>query len=121
MTESILIVDDDKICNFITLNAFKKAGLKNVFVAVNGDDALKKLKEAEKFPDLILLDINMPVMNGFEFLENYQKEGFEGQSKIVMYTSSIRESEKKYSLQFKDVCDFVNKPISREQIEAFIQ
>ena len=49
MAESILIVDDDKICNFITLNAFKKAGLKNVFVAVNVDDALKlrKLKNSQ--------------------------------------------------------------------------
>ena len=122
MSKSILVIDDDKICNFLTVNAFKKAGIEGVVnVVINGLEALKKLKKDEVFPDLILLDINMPIMDGISFLKKYKQEGFEGKSKIVMYTSSIREVDKDLTLQFKDVFAFVSKPLSIEKLKSLIQ
>ena len=113
MNKSILVVDDDKICNFLTVNALKKAGIKgNIDVVVNGLEAINKLKEYSSFPDLILLDINMPVMDGMDFLKNYQSEGFEGKTKIAMYTSSVREVDKTEAFEYNDVFDFIHKPIS---------
>lgn len=122
MPKSILVIDDDKICNFLTVNAFKKAGIEGVInVVINGLEALKKLKEDKIFPDLILLDINMPIMDGISFLKSYQNEGFEGRSKIVIYTSSIREVDKNSALQFKDVFKFVNKPLSNKKLKYLIK
>ena len=122
MNKSILVVDDDKICNFLTVNALKKAGVKgNIDVVMNGLEAINKLKESSTFPDLILLDINMPVMDGMDFLKNYISEGFEGRTKIAMYTSSIREADKNQALQYSDVFEFINKPISHQKLVNIVK
>lgn len=122
MNKSILVVDDDKICNFLTVNALKKAGVKgNIDVVMNGLEAINKLKESSTFPDLILLDINMPIMDGMDFLKTYTSEGFEGRTKIAMYTSSIREADKNQALQYSDVFEFINKPISHQKLVNIVK
>lgn len=122
MARYILVVDDDKICNFLTVNSLRKVGIKgDIEVVINGLEAINKLKEVSVFPDFILLDINMPVMNGLDFLENYKTEGFEGKTKIVMYTSSIRESDKKVAFQYNDVFDFINKPLTQDKLLKLIK
>ena len=122
MIKSVLIVDDDEICNFLTVNALRKADVKGVIdIALNGLEAMNKLKKNNSFPDLILLDINMPVMDGIDFLRNYKSEGFEGKTKIAMYTSSIREIDKYQALEYEDVFDFINKPISQEKLINLIK
>ena len=122
MIKSVLIVDDDNICNFLTINALKKAGVRGkIDVVLNGLEAIKKLKENNSFPNLILLDINMPVMDGIDFLRNYKSEGFEGKTKIAMYTSSIREIDKNQALEYEDVFDFINKPISQKKLINLIK
>ena len=117
MIKSVLIVDDDEICNFLTVNALRKADVKWViYIALNGLEAMNKLKKNNSFPDLILLDINMPVMDGIDFLRNYKSEGFEGKTKIAMYTSSVRKIDKSQVLKYKDVFDFIHKPISQDKL-----
>jgi len=117
MQKSVLVIDDDKICNFLTVNALKKAGINGkIEVAINGFEAIKLLKDLEVFPDLILLDINMPIMGGLEFLSNYETQGFLGKTKIAMYTSSIREADKKIAFKYKDVFEFINKPLTHEKL-----
>lgn len=117
MTKSVLVVDDDKICNFLTVNALKKAGIDgDIEVMINGFDAIKFLKNLDTFPDLILLDINMPIMDGLEFLKTYCNEGFQGKTKIAMYTSSIREADKEIAFKYDDVFEFINKPLTHEKL-----
>ena len=58
----------------------------------------------------------MPIMDGLDFLKNYKTEGFEGKTKIAMYTSSIREADKKVAFQHSDVFDFINKPLTHEKL-----
>ena len=77
---------------------------------------MNKLKKNNAFPNLILLDINMPVMDGIDFLRNYKSEGFEGKTKIAMYTSSVRKIDKSQVLKYKDVFDFIHKPISQDKL-----
>ncbi len=122
MIKSVLVVDDDNICNFLTVKALKKANIKgDIDVVLNGLEAINRLKENNTFPDLILLDINMPVMDGIDFLRQYKSEGFEGKTKIAMYTSSIREIDKFKALEYKDVFDFIHKPISQEKLINLIK
>ena len=100
MTKSILVVDDNKICNFLTVNALKKeGGFGDIEDVINGLEAINLLKETPQFPNLILLDINMPVMDGLD-----------------MYTSSIRETDKEVAFRCKDVFDFINKPLTNEKL-----
>ena len=76
---SVLLVDDDEINNFISIKLIKKALLNTEIVAcLNGKFAIDQLVEMqkkgpEKLPDYILLDINMPIMNGWEFLDEYKR------------------------------------------------
>ncbi len=117
MLKSVLVIDDDKICNFLTVNALKKTGINGqIEVAINGLEAINLLKKAKIFPDLILLDINMPIMGGLEFLNNYKTLGFLGKTKIAIYTSSIREADKKIAFKFPDVVKFINKPLTQEKL-----
>lgn len=121
MIKSVLVVDDDKICNFLTVNALKKAGIEgDISVVINGREALDWLSTKTDFPDLILLDINMPIMDGLLFLENYKKTGLEGKTRIAMYTSSIRDADKEVAYKYSDVFDFINKPLTHEKLMDLI-
>ncbi len=78
-TVSILLVDDDEINNFISIKLIKKALLNTEIMAcLHGKYAIEQLLEIQKkdpnqLPDYILLDINMPIMNGWEFLDEYTR------------------------------------------------
>ena len=121
MSKSVLVVDDDKILSFLTVNAFKKSEkIDGIEVAYNGQEAMSFLENSEEHPDFILLDISMPVMDGFEFLEQYYLKNLNRKSKIAIYTSSIEEADKEKAKQYEDVIDFIVKPLSNEKLEEVI-
>lgn len=108
-----LIVDDDEMVVFLHKIAVAESGLSTKpFVAFNGSQALNHILNNSKddLAFLILLDINMPEMDGWEFLEGIQ--GLQKTIFVVMVTSSVDSRDRKKSKNFKQVIDYVEKPLS---------
>lgn len=121
----ILLVDDDNINNFINQRLIKKLNIaEEVSVAVNGEEAIKTIMNAnnEHWPELILLDINMPVMNGFEFLEEYKKLDIPNKDNvvIVMLTTSTNQNDMARSKDIP-IRGFLNKPLTEDKLEKIMK
>ncbi|MCE7064209.1 response regulator [Dyadobacter sp. CY326] len=113
----ILLVDDDKIMLFLHEMFLRKSGiLYDTVLCYNGLEALEYL---DAYPSqdtvfLILLDINMPVMNGWEFLNSIEDRRYIGRVNVVMVSSATEESEMRKAHSFKQVIDYQQKPLSVE-------
>ena len=93
--DKVLIIDDDEISNFITESILEQSNkVKNISVVMSADEGLKYLskkssKGPDSLPDLILLDIKMPVKSGWDFLNEYKKlDNFDGSKVIIVMLSS---------------------------------
>ncbi|TXK24838.1 response regulator [Pontibacter qinzhouensis] len=127
---SVLLVDDDEATNFISTLIIKRAGIANeLLTARNGKDAIELLKNIEsgdasaagKAPNLILLDINMPVMDGFGFLQAYQKLDFPGKESVVIAVLTTSLNPRDEDLVKKaGVLDFLNKPLTGKVLEELL-
>lgn len=127
LVKTVLVVDDDQNWCFIANKLLKKAGVVNkVLTAGNGLDAFAKLRtmaaNGEKLPDLILLDIMMPVMDGFGFLDEVAKapEIDLGQTRIYMCTSSFLAKDKERAALFP-VAGFITKPLTQETLNDILK
>ena len=127
--ESILLVDDDEINNFISIKLIRKALFNaDITACLNGKFAIDQLVEmqrkgADKLPDYILLDINMPIMNGWEFLDEYKRLGLDplGKTKIFIISSSVFSNDINKARSYPLVKSFISKPLSVDKIkEMFI-
>ncbi len=89
---------------------------------LSGEEALAYLDKAESLPEVILLDINMPEMNGFEFLEEY-KRLFKGKSKSKIYilSSSIDPTDISRANEDDEVKAFIKKPLNVEEVTSVIK
>jgi CheY-like chemotaxis protein len=123
----ILLVDDDEATNFFHQIIIEQAGCtEHVEVATNGKKAIEFLTRERKnncTPDIIFLDINMPVMNGWEFLDAYEKLDAAQKSKIVlvMLTASINPDDMQKAEKRESISGFRNKPLSVEMLNEIIQ
>ena len=120
---TILLVDDDEISNYITSNTIVRNYKSiNVESVINGKKAIEYLeKKFDNLPEVILLDINMPIMNGFEFLEWYESSVFFGRIKICMLTTSVRNEDKQKAYQYVDVINYLEKPIFEVDIKEICE
>lgn len=116
--DAILLVDDDKVTNLMHKRQIARRGLaREIAVATDGCSALEYLSsidlEREKPPELILLDINMPRMNGFEFLEKYAAlpEILRQAQHVVMVSTSTLRKDRERALDDPNVREFVGKPL----------
>ncbi|RYY23751.1 MAG: response regulator [Sphingobacteriaceae bacterium] len=122
---NIMLVDDDEINNFITVKLIRKAFPDAVLSTyLNGKLAIDKLKmlfkdNPENIPDYILLDINMPVMNGWEFLEEYKASNLDPDKKITIYilSSSVFSNDIDKAKSYESVANFISKPLNLESIK----
>lgn len=123
MPDYILLVEDDDAVVFIAELMFGDLESSLSFQTVtNGMEAVQFLAKCQgQFPKLIILDINMPLMNGFEFLKWLRENDYEGRTKIAMCTSSIREEDRRTCLEFSDVCDYIEKPLNRDKLKMVLQ
>ncbi len=123
--KNIYLIDDDAIVNIISKKTFEKSGIDaKLNVHQNAIKALEELKilseiDMNNFPEMIFLDINMPEMNGWEFLDGF--ENFTAEVKkncsVYMLTSSIDPSDIKRSYTYKTVKDFISKPLTKDKLK----
>lgn len=116
--EKVLLVDDDAATNFLAELAFRNLNIANeIQVASDGLMASLLIKQ-NSCPDIIFLDIRMPRMDGFDFLENLTRMDLCKHVKIVMLTSSTRLEDKKKALAYDEVIDYIEKPLTEELIKT---
>jgi CheY-like chemotaxis protein len=127
--KSILLVDDDDISNFINQRVISSANITDhIFITKNGLEALKYLRSQASesnglIPDVILLDVKMPVMDGFEFLEEFEmtEKHLVGKIKIILLTSSNNPSDIEQAKKY-NISGYINKPLTSDKLnEVFAQ
>ncbi|HET6228343.1 MAG TPA: response regulator [Bacteroidia bacterium] len=126
----ILLVDDNPADNEFHKIIIKDSNVcDNVKIAINGDKALEYIIKSGNGdnpeypkPDLIFLDINMPGMNGFEFLEEYHSLDPKLKSKIViiMLSTSLNPDDAERAGKIEEVTEFMNKPLMVDTLKTTI-
>ncbi len=129
----ILLIDDDEPTNFLSQMIIEEANCaEEVQVAYTGGQAIDYLTSRGRSasgqnsyprPDLIFLDINMPAMNGWEFLQKYNNldKEHKGNIVIIMLTTSINPDDRLKSNEFPDISGFENKPLTREKLDTLLK
>lgn len=125
--KTILLIDDDAPTNFIHELYIKETGLtERVITMQDAAEALEYLKElAEKdqsVPELILLDINMPGMDGWEFLEEYDKLDKDIRAKmlVLMVTTSLNPADEARARKNGNVNDYLTKPLDQMDLKNIV-
>ena len=119
----ILLIDDDADDNYFHQIIIRDMNITDdVQLVTNGLEALDFLKNAETAPELIFLDINMPKMNGWEFLEQYAKlpADHKANTVVAMLTTSQNPDDKKKAEQFSCVRFFQSKPLTEKVLKGII-
>ena len=120
---SVLLVDDDSTNNFLNELLFQSLGVTDrLLVAENGNQALD-LIESSTGPDepaLILLDVNMPGMNGIQFLEAYKRLPQRSATVVIMLTTTM-DARDLTRLEELNIAGLVSKPLTKEKIEHILQ
>lgn len=122
----IMLIDDSEIDNMVNAHILSKNNIaKNIVVHSSANDALNYLSKINHnsdflIPDVILLDINMPIMNGFGFLVEFEKfdDSLLNKIKVVMLTSSVDPNDIRRSKEYKTVQSFISKPLSIEHLNS---
>lgn len=114
MAKTILIVDDEERLLRLVQAYLEQEGFR-ILTAKDGHEALASAR-AEK-PDLIVLDLMMPVMDGFEFLRRYRQEA---QTPVVLLTARVEETDKVVGLEL-GADDYVTKPFSPRELLARVR
>ncbi|HWB93786.1 MAG TPA: response regulator [Puia sp.] len=124
----ILLIDDDEPTNFLNrLTIEQSRCTRHIEVAQSGQEALDYLRncgpQRSPRPDLIFLDINMPAMDGWEFLEKYRSLPAECKADIVliMLTTSLNPDDEVRTQAIADVAGFENKPLSQERLSLLLE
>ncbi len=128
--KKVLLVDDSEATNYMNRYFFKKLNIcDEIEVAINGQKGLDYLASIPKekwhtdAPELIMLDIKMPIMGGFEFLDEYEKFPLEMRKPIttVLLTTSMSIEDRDRAKDYKSVKSFLNKPLSVTQLKEILE
>ncbi|WP_076606638.1 response regulator [Rufibacter radiotolerans] len=123
--KSILLIEDDEITNFLNQTVIEETGLVDqIIVASNGMEGLaylQSLSGPEAYPSLILLDINMPVLDGFSFLEEFNKLSVakEAATRVVVLSTSTNASDIN-QMQALGIQRHLAKPLSEQDFREVV-
>ncbi len=126
---AVMLIDDSEIDNFINHKMIEGCNFSDhIHIHTSSRSALEFLKNVERLeqapkelvPEVIFLDINMPIMDGFQFVEEFLRLSplFTKTSKIVILTTSVNPSDYEASKKYANVVKFINKPLTQFALEA---
>jgi CheY-like chemotaxis protein len=126
MALSIMIVDNDQVNSFVLKNIItRNYSEAEIGLYPDGADALEELKSldssGDKFPDVILLDIYMPIISGFAFLDKYVKEYAHKSSNIFVMSNSLSKEDQQRANMYSVVRGFITKPLIYNNIQFIIE
>jgi CheY-like chemotaxis protein len=126
----ILVIDDDEPTNFFSQMILEDLNCdEHIKTVQSGQEALEYLGKSEMpgadrdhypSPDLVFLDINMPAMNGWEFLEEYKKMTVKHRIIMVMLTTSLFPEDRSRAEAMPEISGFENKPLTVEKVESVL-
>lgn len=115
----ILIIDDDEVTNFITTTNLNKLGYNDNVVVTNGQEGIDYLL-ANECPNLILLDLNMPILDGWEFLEVKERLNLCFAVPIMVITSSGRLQDMEKTKSFDNIVHYMEKPLDFKKLNTVL-
>jgi CheY-like chemotaxis protein len=120
---TLCIIDDDSVYQFLTTKVVSESRLLDLIkVFSNGQEAIEFFRKAktapDELPDIIFLDLTMPVMDGWDFLGEYVsiQPQFEKKKRLFIVTSSIAPSDMIRARSISMVSDFIVKPVTKDKI-----
>ena len=122
--KTVWLIDDEEVANYLAANILQiNKFTSEIRSFTKGQDALAALEASEKngaLPDFLFLDLNMPVFDGWSFLQAYRQLSEEVKQHCALYilSSSIDEDDAKKAKIHEDVRDFVAKPLNKNKIEV---
>ncbi|MEL6673871.1 MAG: response regulator [Bacteroidota bacterium] len=124
----LLLIDDDEVNNYLFIKKAKEQKLAvSCSTASNGKKALRKLAKIVEtnvydFPDIILVDIQMPVMGGFEFLDHYQELYMKDYPNTIVFmvSGSIKTEDRTRAKSYASVSNYITKPFNMEALREII-
>jgi CheY-like chemotaxis protein len=123
MLELIMCIEDDPITLMLFKKVVQKASFaKEIICAYNGQEAITfidNIKNEYTKPELLFLDLNMPVMGGWEFLDLFNNSNYyhSNNTKVIILTSTIDPQDIKKSKTYPNVIEFLSKPITVEMLD----
>lgn len=121
----IFILDDDRINNDLNEIMLNSMGINDIDIRTTAKEALDYLVECshtDAFPVIMFVDLNLPGMNGFDFIEHFEKNyrNKYPEARIVMLTNSILQEDRIRALQYESVLDFLSKPLTTGKMKELL-
>ncbi|WP_343533684.1 response regulator [Pedobacter sp.] len=122
---NLLVIDDDDINIFIISKIVEKTGYDvEICAKHNGQLAIDYIKDLvdsqQALPQLVLIDINMPILNGWEFIEAFEALDLKATNDMYMLSSSVYENDIEKAKSYKSVKGFISKPLSIDRLKELL-
>ncbi len=126
--KTIFIIDDDNMYQMLLSRTIRKINDQLIIVSfTNGEEALEHFGELfeqnSSLPDLVLVDINMPVLDGWQFLEDLEivRPGYKNEIPVYLISTSLDENDKNKAMENKHIRDFIIKPLPTDWLEEVLK